>query len=138
METGLNIMIKMKLNGSFHQGIVGLSFLKKSEKRSRQMIRHGIFMENFIADYIPDGNQKLVKKIIFFSYSISKGEISWRFTRDDNYAGSADPFKFVEGPIRRKNYEIFQGMKLFTNDKTQWVSEAIFLKDTRNEAQIRE
>jgi hypothetical protein len=67
----------------------------------------------------------------FFRYSIEKGEITWRFRKDDDYAGSGEPFKFVEGPVRRRNYEIFQGMKLFTNDKTYWVSESEFFKRYR-------
>jgi hypothetical protein len=31
----------------------------------------------------------------FFRCSIEKGQITWRFTRDDHFAGEAEPFKFV-------------------------------------------
>jgi hypothetical protein len=64
----------------------------------------------------------------FFEFDVFKGEISWRFKKDDNFSGSTTPFKVPDGPIRRRNYEVFQGMKLFTNVKTLWVSEAEFFK----------
>jgi hypothetical protein len=52
----------------------------------------------------------------FFRCSISKGEFSWHFQRDEYCQRSFVPFKYVEG-IRRKNCEMFQGMKIFTDDK---------------------
>jgi hypothetical protein len=67
----------------------------------------------------------------FFECSISKGEISWQFLRDEYGNRSCTPFKYIED-IRRRNYEVFQGMKLFTNDKTLWVSEKEFLKRYRS------
>jgi hypothetical protein len=63
----------------------------------------------------------------FFMCSIHKGEFSWQFLRDEYGQKSFVPFKYIEG-VRRRNYEVFQGMKVFTDDKSLRTSETEFLR----------
>jgi hypothetical protein len=63
----------------------------------------------------------------FFACSVNKGEFSCQFLRDEYGQKAFIIFKYVEG-VRRRNYEIFQGMKVFTNDKSMWVIETEFLR----------
>jgi hypothetical protein len=52
----------------------------------------------------------------FFVCQVEKGKFEWKFQRDEWGKGFWDPFKYVEG-VRRRNYEVFQSMKMFITTK---------------------
>jgi hypothetical protein len=100
------------------------------EEVSNQLTMNDLFWDFYSECYSrlhPMMEANVGYRLNFFLCSVIKGEFSWQFLRDEYGVYSFIPFKYIEG-VRKRNYEIFQGMKVFTNDKSIWVSETRFLR----------